>query len=158
MILIFRLYYFQKLIFAEGGEIFSLWKTPPVDIYIKIYLWNITNSEAFLNGDEKMKLEEVGPYVYRFVHIFSRLTFRFSRGITLVKLRVEHVFSILISDLKNKQVYFPSILGIFDYSNCRRRNQTASKLSYPFFFLTVTLCTSPTDCNIDTFVCQLLFG
>lgn len=58
---------FQKLIFEDGGEIFSLWKSPPVDIYIKIYLWNITNSEAFLSGKEKMQLEEVGPYVYRYV-------------------------------------------------------------------------------------------
>lgn len=58
---------FQKLIFEDGGEIFSLWKSPPVDIYIKIYLWNITNSEAFLSGKEKMQLEEVGPYVYRWI-------------------------------------------------------------------------------------------
>lgn len=67
----FNLNFIQKLIFGENGEIFNLWKNPPVDIYIKIYLWNITNSEAFLSGNEKMKLEEVGPYVYRFVNFIS---------------------------------------------------------------------------------------
>lgn len=61
-------YDFQKLIFGEGGEIFTLWKNPPVDIYIKIYLWNITNSDSFLEGKEKMHVEEVGPYVYRYLH------------------------------------------------------------------------------------------
>lgn len=55
----------QKLIFGEGGEIFTLWKNPPVNLYIKIYLWNITNKDAFLAGKEKMQFEEVGPYVYR---------------------------------------------------------------------------------------------
>lgn len=50
---------------GEGGEIFNLWQDPPVDIYIKIYLWNITNSEEFLAGKEKLRVEEVGPYVYK---------------------------------------------------------------------------------------------
>lgn len=58
-------YFQQKLIFGEDGEIFTLWKNPPVNLYIKIYLWNITNKDAFLSGREKMHLEEVGPYVYR---------------------------------------------------------------------------------------------
>lgn len=56
---------------SEGGEIFNLWQDPPVNIYIKIYLWNITNSEEFLSGKEKMRVEEVGPYVYRYTNFFS---------------------------------------------------------------------------------------
>lgn len=56
---------FQKLIFAEDGEIFNLWQNPPVNLYIKIYLFNITNAEQFMKGEEKMKVEEIGPYVYR---------------------------------------------------------------------------------------------
>lgn len=56
----------QKLIFSDGGEIFSLWQNPPVNIYLKIYLFNVTNAEAFMAGDDpKMKVEQVGPYVYR---------------------------------------------------------------------------------------------
>ena len=56
----------QKLIFQEGSEIFNLWRTPPVDLYIKIYLFNVTNAEDFMAGRaEKMQIEEVGPYVYR---------------------------------------------------------------------------------------------
>jgi len=62
-----KLLYFslQKLIFGDDGEIFNLWQNPPVDLYIKIYLFNITNAEEFMRGDEKMKVEEIGPYVYR---------------------------------------------------------------------------------------------
>lgn len=52
---------------AENGEIFNLWAKPPVDLYIKIYLFNITNAEAFLAGREKLQVEQVGPYVYKWV-------------------------------------------------------------------------------------------
>lgn len=51
--------------FSDDGEIFNMWKTPPVDLYIKIYIYNITNSEQFIKGTEKMNIEEIGPYVYR---------------------------------------------------------------------------------------------
>jgi hypothetical protein len=57
---------FQKLIFADGGEIFNLWKTPPVDLYIRIYLFNITNADDYLAGRaKKMQIEQVGPYTYK---------------------------------------------------------------------------------------------
>lgn len=56
----------QKLLFADDGEIFQLWERPPVNLYLKVYLFNITNHEAFMAGrDKKINVEEVGPYVYR---------------------------------------------------------------------------------------------
>lgn len=54
-----------KLILSEDGEIFSFWEKPPVDLYIKIYLFNITNAEEYMAGTEKMNIEEIGPYVYK---------------------------------------------------------------------------------------------
>ena len=44
---------------------FSLWERPPVDLYCKVYIWNVTNREAFLAGKEKLRVQEVGPYVYK---------------------------------------------------------------------------------------------
>jgi scavenger receptor class B, member 1 len=56
----------QKLLFSDDGEIFQLWERPPVDLHLKVYLFNITNHEAFLAGtDSKLNVEEVGPYVYK---------------------------------------------------------------------------------------------
>ncbi|KAH8251459.1 hypothetical protein KR038_000161, partial [Drosophila bunnanda] len=69
--LIFR----WKLIMSEGGEIFNLWADPPVDLYIKIYLFNITNAEAFLAGREQLKVEQVGPYVYKEIMSHKNVTF-----------------------------------------------------------------------------------
>lgn len=45
--------------------LFELWKKPPIDIYIKVYIFNITNAEEFLKGGVKLKVEEIGPYVYQ---------------------------------------------------------------------------------------------
>ncbi|XP_046808275.1 scavenger receptor class B member 1 isoform X3 [Lucilia cuprina] len=60
---------------AENGEIFNLWAKPPVDLYIKVYLFNITNAEAFLAGREKMNVEQVGPYVYKELMTHENITF-----------------------------------------------------------------------------------
>lgn len=43
-----------------------MWQKPEVDLYLRVYLWNVTNKDEFLNGiDDKLKVQEVGPYVYR---------------------------------------------------------------------------------------------
>lgn len=48
-----------------GTYLYNLWQKPPVDVFFKIYLFNITNQERFLSGeDKKLKVEEIGPYVF----------------------------------------------------------------------------------------------
>ncbi|GJQ78161.1 SCRB5 [Trypoxylus dichotomus] len=64
-----------KVLFTEGGEIFELWRAPPVDIYLRVHLFNITNAEEFMSGKEKLRVEEVGPYVYREIMSHENVTF-----------------------------------------------------------------------------------
>ncbi|GAB0094391.1 scavenger receptor class B member 1 [Sergentomyia squamirostris] len=65
-----------KLKFEKDGEVYNLWAKPPVDLYLKIYLFNITNSEDFLSGkDKQLRVEEVGPYVYREFLSHENITF-----------------------------------------------------------------------------------
>lgn len=73
-----------KLQFGEGGEIFELWRDPPVSVYCKIYLFNITNAEAVMAGKEKMKVEEVGPYVYREDFKHTKVTFNDNDTVTTI--------------------------------------------------------------------------
>ena len=54
-----------KLPITEGSTIFANWKTPPVSPVMYFRAFNLTNEEAFLRGEEKPKLQEVGPYAYR---------------------------------------------------------------------------------------------
>ena len=62
----YELIFKYKVTLGEGGEIFELWRLPPVDLYLKVYLFNVTNHEEYMAGiDKKLKFQEVGPYVYK---------------------------------------------------------------------------------------------
>ena len=45
---------------------FKWWlNSSAADVYLKAYAFNITNPAEFMAGREKMKLQEVGPFVYK---------------------------------------------------------------------------------------------
>ncbi|XP_011297796.1 scavenger receptor class B member 1-like [Fopius arisanus] len=60
-----RLIFEYKLTMTPTSTVYLTWKKPPIGVYIKVYIFNITNPEAFLAGQEKLKVEEIGPYVYQ---------------------------------------------------------------------------------------------
>lgn len=47
------------------STVFTMWRKPPVDVYLKVYIFNITNADEFMRGEEKLRVVEVGPYVYQ---------------------------------------------------------------------------------------------
>lgn len=56
----------QKVTFFPDSEEYKAWETPQVKLYLKVYLFNVTNREAYMSGeDKKLKFQEAGPYVYR---------------------------------------------------------------------------------------------
>ncbi|XP_076617964.1 scavenger receptor class B member 1 isoform X2 [Colletes latitarsis] len=62
----YELLFKLKVIFGEGGEIFEMWRKPDVSLYLKVYIFNVTNHEEYLSGKEsKLRFQELGPYVYR---------------------------------------------------------------------------------------------
>ncbi|XP_043260499.1 scavenger receptor class B member 1-like isoform X2 [Colletes gigas] len=62
----YELLFKLKIIFGEGGEIFEMWRKPDVSLYLKVYIFNVTNHEEYLSGKEsKLRFQELGPYVYR---------------------------------------------------------------------------------------------
>jgi hypothetical protein len=43
-----------------------MWEEPPIDMYIKLYFFNITNSEEILeNNQAKPVLQQCGPYTFK---------------------------------------------------------------------------------------------
>ncbi len=44
-------------------ELYSAWLTPPVPVYLKIYIFNVTNSEDVRRGSLPA-LQECGPFVF----------------------------------------------------------------------------------------------
>lgn len=72
----YELIFQWKILFGEGGESFELWQNPEVDLYVKIYLFNVTNHDEYLSGKEaKLRLQEVGPYVYKELFEHSNVVF-----------------------------------------------------------------------------------
>ncbi|XP_052748979.1 scavenger receptor class B member 1-like isoform X2 [Galleria mellonella] len=56
----------QKVVLQDGGEILEMWRTPEVELFCRVYLFNVTNAEEYMAGiDDKIKVKEVGPYVYK---------------------------------------------------------------------------------------------
>ncbi|CAH2211079.1 jg12319 [Pararge aegeria aegeria] len=65
-----------KVVLSEGGEIFQSWQKPEVKLYTRVFLFNITNAEEYLAGEAtKVKVKEVGPFVYREALEHSNVTF-----------------------------------------------------------------------------------
>lgn len=50
----------------EGSFIYNMWANPTYELFTEIWIYNYTNTKEFLDGTDKvMKLNEVGPFVYR---------------------------------------------------------------------------------------------
>lgn len=50
---------------TPGLPAFDWWKNPPDEVLLKAYVFNVTNSKEFISGkDTKLKMEEVGPFVF----------------------------------------------------------------------------------------------
>ena len=55
-----------QLKLEKGNHMYESWTKPPIEIDSKIYVFHVKNAVAFLNGTERPKLVERGPYVYRY--------------------------------------------------------------------------------------------
>lgn len=74
----------QQLTMRPGSFIYHLWEKPPLAVIMQVYLFNITNAEAFMSGaDKKLKVDEVGPYVYQWVEVKIRLA-KFYHNLTSI--------------------------------------------------------------------------
>lgn len=58
------------------------WKTPPLDPELRIHLFNYTNADRYLRGeDKKLKVEDLGPYVYK--EKFEKVNVTFNNNHTI---------------------------------------------------------------------------
>lgn len=52
---------------VRGLPAYEWWANPPDEVLLRVYLFNITNADEFLHdSDVKLKMEEIGPYVFRY--------------------------------------------------------------------------------------------
>lgn len=63
---VFRDAILANLEIRNGTPTFLLWQRPPVGLAVKVYVFNYTNLAEFESGAaSKLRVQEVGPYVYR---------------------------------------------------------------------------------------------
>lgn len=56
----------SNLVLRNGSQMFHFWLEPPVHLTYNIYIFNYTNIHDFSTGKaDKLKVEEVGPFIYR---------------------------------------------------------------------------------------------
>ncbi|KAG8180256.1 hypothetical protein JTE90_019537 [Oedothorax gibbosus] len=53
----------KRMTLKNNTALYDVWKDLPIPIYQKLYFFNVTNEEEFLNGTQ-LKVAEVGPYTY----------------------------------------------------------------------------------------------
>ncbi|XP_076618698.1 scavenger receptor class B member 1 [Colletes latitarsis] len=90
--------------------IFNLWRKPPINVYVQMYLFNITNEEKFLKGEEKLKVEEIGPYVYQEILENQNVTWHNNGTISYIPKRtVVYVPEMSVGDPEKDLVRVPNI-------------------------------------------------
>ncbi|XP_014467829.1 PREDICTED: scavenger receptor class B member 1-like [Dinoponera quadriceps] len=55
----------KQLRLWNGSISFQYWQKPGITRLTKVYVFNVTNVESFLQFNEKPKLQEIGPFVFR---------------------------------------------------------------------------------------------
>ncbi|XP_077301238.1 scavenger receptor class B member 1-like [Arctopsyche grandis] len=76
-----RLFIDHELVLRPGSQTFGWWAKPPVTPMMKIYVYNVTNADEFLNNGSKPVLDELGPYVYR--ETWEKVNIKFNENGTL---------------------------------------------------------------------------
>lgn len=54
----------SRVALRQDGESYQWWSKPPVEPVIRVYVYNVTNADDFLNNGTKPVVDELGPYVY----------------------------------------------------------------------------------------------
>ncbi|XP_012263939.2 scavenger receptor class B member 1 [Athalia rosae] len=86
----------REVALRDGGRAYGWWKEPPVAPHMHVYVYNVTNADAFLNNGEKPALQEIGPYVY--IEKWIKVDVEFNDNDTVTyKQRKEFVFSLELS-------------------------------------------------------------
>ncbi|KAL0881306.1 hypothetical protein ABMA27_001189 [Loxostege sticticalis] len=97
---------------ANGSEIHTLLLKETPGIHVSAYLFNITNGDAFLRGEEdKLKVEEVGPFTYMEVRSNLDLEIDEKAGVMRYSPSIKTVFlpNESIADPRDVVVSMPNI-------------------------------------------------
>ncbi|XP_076753934.1 scavenger receptor class B member 1 isoform X2 [Xylocopa sonorina] len=122
--LIFKL----KVMFGPGGEIFEMWRKPDIELYTKIFLFNVTNHEEYVSGKEnKLRFQEVGPYVYREFFKHGSIRFNDNGTVSAVPLHPLKYVPAMSNGTEEDELILPNI-ALFCITNVMRNAAYLTRL------------------------------
>lgn len=82
----------RMMILTNESMSFNIWKETPIPMYLEFYFFNISNVDEILARKEGVKLtvKEIGPYVFREVHIKTNMTWNDNSTLTFYNQRWWH--------------------------------------------------------------------
>ncbi|XP_075988849.1 scavenger receptor class B member 1-like isoform X2 [Anticarsia gemmatalis] len=108
----------EKLNMRPGMPPYDWWSDPPDEVKLRVYVFNITNHDRFLQGlDDKINVQEIGPIVYLEKLLHSNARFNDNSTMTYTAKR----FPIYLPEENtidmNATLIVPNIgvLGMFSY-------------------------------------------
>lgn len=105
---VFRDAILSNLELRNGTPTFLMWQRPPVGLRVNVYVFNYTNVHEFESGNaSKLKVQEVGPFVYR--EKFSRANVRLDENRT-VTYQEERSFQWIAGKSESQRVIVPNVL------------------------------------------------
>ncbi|KAG8232897.1 hypothetical protein J437_LFUL012810 [Ladona fulva] len=80
----------ERLKMVRGLPAYEWWRNPPDEVLLRVYVFNVTNGKEFLSGKEKLKVEEVGPFIFREKLRHTNITFNDNGTLTYIAHRTAH--------------------------------------------------------------------
>lgn len=94
---------------------FFWWKDPEPEILLKVFIFNITNSEEYIAGsDDKLKLQEIGPITFQEILEHSDIVFHDENSTMSYTVTRQIVFkeSANIKGILNQTVIVPNMASL----------------------------------------------
>ncbi|XP_026759659.2 scavenger receptor class B member 1-like [Galleria mellonella] len=103
------------LTIREGSFLYHVWEDLPYEICTETWVYNYTNVPEYLSGEDKvLKLQEIGPFVYREVRTNKNITIDSDRGVMTFNpnIELEFIREKSIADPKDVELYMPNVAVI----------------------------------------------
>lgn len=100
----------NQMTIREGSDVYEAWRKPPIEPLICVYVFNYTNVHEYSKGiEEKIKVEEVGPYCYREILEKKNVTFNDDGTVTYGDTRKHSFEPDLSNGTKDDMLYVPNL-------------------------------------------------
>lgn len=76
-----------ELVMAPTAIGYEFWQKSDVPIYMRFYLWNVTNAAAVLDNHQQPILQQLGPYVFREKHNKVNMTWHENGTVTYMQVK-----------------------------------------------------------------------